>query len=190
MQKSCYNGILSQKIGIVYASAMRYTLVGVHNVSSVLFASRENDIVSTVYSIRRSLKQGTRRNSTVGLRQATISSLTLFSIMFQAIPMGKCLFRSISIKSWSLLLNHGCWKGMTLHWRKMEIVDMAGPKTTTLFEDKKKKTSWSISSTAPIHLIFLPLRIAGSLLNNISVNILTGTIIPQRSWILRVLRLY
>lgn len=38
---------------------------------------------------------------------------------------------------------------------------MARPKTTTLFEDGKKKTSWTISSTAPLHLIFLPLRIAG-----------------------------
>ena len=102
------------------------------------------------------------------------------------VPMGKCLFRSTSTKSWSLLLSHGCWKGMTSHWRKMEIVDMARPKTTTLFEDGKMKTSWSISSTAPLHLIFLPLRIADNLLNNISVNNLTGTIIPQRSWFLKV----
>lgn len=41
----------------------------------------------------------------------------------------------------SLLLSNGCWKGMTLHWKKLEIVDMARPKTTTLFEDGKKETS-------------------------------------------------
>ena len=117
-----------QRIGIVYASAMRYTLVEVHNVSYAIFASRENDIVSAVYSIRGGLKRRMRRNSTVGLRQATILSLILSSMMSQAIPMGKCHFRSTSTNSWSLLLSHGCWKGMTLHYYSNEFFIVIDPK--------------------------------------------------------------
>lgn len=180
-QRLCLKGIQNLRIGIVYASVMKFTLGGALSISYVLYASPESDIASIVYNTGRNQSQRMRKGSTVGPQQVTISSLTLHSMRFLAIPTEKCHSRSISTRFKSLWLKPGFYKAMILPWKKMEIVGMARQKTTTLCESGRQRTSWNTFSTVLPHLISPLLKIAGNRLSSISKNIHIGMITLQKS---------
>ena len=73
----------------MYALVMRSTLGEALSICYKLYISLESNISLIVYSTERNQSQKMRKGSTVGLQQATISSLTLHSMRFLATSLGK-----------------------------------------------------------------------------------------------------
>ena len=83
MQSTCLKDISSLRVGIVFDSAMKYTLDGAHSTSFGLYGSLENDTVSTVFSTVMHRSQRMRNAFIAGLQLDMTPSQTLFSTMYQ-----------------------------------------------------------------------------------------------------------
>lgn len=103
MQDIFLKDISILRIGIVFDSAMKYIFDEAHRISFKLYKNLENNILSTVFGKAIYRSQKIRNTFIARLQSDTTSSQTLFSTVYQVIPMAKYHFKYTSTRYWNLL---------------------------------------------------------------------------------------